>query len=29
MAERNRHQGHRQRMRERLKNYGLDSLAEH
>ena len=29
MAERNRHQGHRQRMRERVKNYGLDSLAEH
>ncbi len=24
-----RHQGHRQRMRERVQNYGLDSLAEH
>ena len=29
MAEHKRHQGHRQRMRERVQNYGLDSLAEH
>ena len=29
MAEHKRHQGHRQRMRERVKKYGLDSLAEH
>ena len=29
MAEYKRHQGHRQRMRERVQNYGLDSLAEH
>ena len=29
MAENKRHQGHRQRMRERVQNYGLDSLAEH
>ena len=29
MAENNRHTGHRKRMRERVKNYGLDSLAEH
>ena len=29
MAEQKRHKGHRQRMRERVQNYGLDSLAEH
>ena len=29
MAEHKRHQGHRQRMRERVQNYGLDSLADH
>lgn len=29
MAEYKRHQGHRQRMRERVRNYGLDSLADH
>lgn len=29
MAEYKRHQGHRQRMRERVQNYGLDSLADH
>ena len=29
MAEKNRHAGHRQRMRARVKNYGLDSLEEH
>ena len=29
MAEHKRHQGHRQRMRERVQNYGLDMLAEH
>lgn len=29
MAENKRHKGHRQRMRERVQNYGLDSLAEH
>ena len=29
MAERNRHQGHRKRMRERVQTYGLDSLAPH
>ena len=29
MAEYKRHQGHRQRMRERVQNYGLDSLEEH
>ena len=29
MAEHKRHQGHRQRMHERVQNYGLDSLAEH
>ncbi len=29
MAKHKRHQGHRQRMRERVQNYGLDSLAEH
>lgn len=29
MAEQNRHTGHRKRMRERVENYGLDSLAEH
>ena len=29
MAEKNRHAGHRKRMRERVQNYGLDSLAEH
>ena len=28
MAEYKRHQGHRQRMRERVQNYGLDSLAD-
>ena len=27
MAEYKRHQGHRQRMRERVQNYGLASLA--
>ena len=29
MAENKRHKGHRQRMRERVQSYGLDSLAEH
>ena len=29
MAEHKRHQGHCQRMRERVQNYGLDSLADH
>ena len=29
MAEQKRHKGHRQRMRERVQSYGLDSLAEH
>ena len=29
MAEKKRHKGHRQRMRERVQSYGLDSLAEH
>ena len=29
MAEHKRHQGHRQRMRERAQNYALDSLADH
>ena len=29
MAEHKRHQGHRQRMRERVQSYGLDSLADH
>ena len=29
MAEKKRHQGHRQRMRERVQTYGLDSLAPH
>ena len=29
MAEQNRHKGHRQRMRERVQNYGLESLAPH
>ena len=29
MAEQKRHKGHRQRMRERVQNYGLDSLADH
>ena len=29
MAENKRHKGHRQRMRERVQNYGLDSLADH
>ena len=28
MAENKRHKGHRQRMRERVQSYGLDSLAE-
>ena len=27
MAENKRHKGHRQRMRERVQSYGLDSLA--
>ena len=29
MAENKRHKGHRQRMRERVQSYGLDSLADH
>ena len=29
MAERNRHQGHRQRMRDRVQTYGLESLEPH
>lgn len=29
MAEQNRHKGHRQRMRDRVQNYGLDSLTDH
>ncbi len=29
MAENKRHKGPRQRMRERVQNYGLDSLADH